>query len=972
MANLTPPPPSAAASKPVRVRFGRFELDEANASLTCEGKPIALAPTPFAVLCALVRQGGSLVTKNALLDEVWGHRFVTESVLKTVVGELRTALEDDARQPRFIETVSRRGYRFVASTTAPAPPPRARGGEAAAAGDPSFIGREEALERLHAAWDRACTGKRSIVWVAGEPGIGKTTLIEHFIDHPRRDRNACAGSAWSSTVRANPICRCSRLWGSCAARDPSLATLLRTVAPTWLLQLPWLCTADERDALRHELAGVGPERMLREMGELLDRYTEHRPLLLVTEDLHWSDRATIQLLNYIARRHGDSRLMWLASFRLSEVVALDHPLSPVRHGLRLHRLCDEIVLDPFSESEMARYIAERAPAIAADEAFIRALHERTDGVPLFIAHVMTDLVSASPQGLDGDGAAVRIARMAVPENLAAIIDHYIARLGDEQRAILSAAAVCGVEFRVQTLADVLGSEAAAVAQACDELVREQLWLAAPLAQDGRDAADLPYSFKHALFRQVLYERTAAVARSQLHRKVGSALERERAAGAPIAAAELAMHFERGRDAVSALRYYAEAAEAALLHFSPSEGMALAERGLGLVEQAAPGAERDAVEITLATLQGICAGHLLGVSSGHAKAAYGRAYALLSSFPRHRLRELLLHGLGLTLCMRAEYGEAMELAERCVSLASATNDPLLLLGACTVQGEVLMLQGRPREGVEWTERGLGVIEPLDLHADDSFAPQVTMLGLLGIHLLHLGRVDASRRRLQQARERADRWAQPMAKLIAMWLDALSAVRLGDSPRVAALAEDMASLVEKHALAQGRTAARWFRGWAMSRTGQPREGYRLIREAYEENTRLGMRAGGSEVLGYAADALLLAGDLDAAEAQLSQALRIAETQGERVYLPQLLAIEAAIARSRGRRDDAEASIRRSIAEAREQQAPWLELTSLMELCESVDATARDRRALAALLELLPEATATSTVARARALLDGSKAR
>src|SRR5215471_14572290 len=99
-----------------RLRFDRFELDEADARLMCAGEPVALAPKPFAVLCALARNPGRLVTKNALLDLVWGHRFVTESVLKTAVSEVRAALGDDPRQPRYIETVSRRGYRFIAST----------------------------------------------------------------------------------------------------------------------------------------------------------------------------------------------------------------------------------------------------------------------------------------------------------------------------------------------------------------------------------------------------------------------------------------------------------------------------------------------------------------------------------------------------------------------------------------------------------------------------------------------------------------------------------------------------------------------------------------------------------------------------------------------------------------------------------------------------------------------------------------
>ena len=99
-----------------RLRFDRFELDEAEARLTCAGEPVALAPKPFAVLCALARAPRMLVTKNALLDAVWGHRFVTESVLKTAISEVRAALDDDPKQPRYIETVSRRGYRFIAAT----------------------------------------------------------------------------------------------------------------------------------------------------------------------------------------------------------------------------------------------------------------------------------------------------------------------------------------------------------------------------------------------------------------------------------------------------------------------------------------------------------------------------------------------------------------------------------------------------------------------------------------------------------------------------------------------------------------------------------------------------------------------------------------------------------------------------------------------------------------------------------------
>ena len=97
-------------------RFDHYVLDEADARLTRGGEPVPLAPKPFAVLCALARIPGKLLTKNELLDLVWGHRFVTNASLKSAISELRAALEDDPKHPRYIATVSRRGYRFIAAS----------------------------------------------------------------------------------------------------------------------------------------------------------------------------------------------------------------------------------------------------------------------------------------------------------------------------------------------------------------------------------------------------------------------------------------------------------------------------------------------------------------------------------------------------------------------------------------------------------------------------------------------------------------------------------------------------------------------------------------------------------------------------------------------------------------------------------------------------------------------------------------
>ena len=156
----------------------------------------------------------------------------------------------------------------------------------------------------------------------------------------------------------------------------------------------------------------------------------------------------------------------------------------------------------------------------------------------------------------------------------------------------------------------------------------------------------------------------------------------------------------------------------------------------------------------------------------------------------------------------------------------------------------------------------------------------------------------------------------------------------------------------------------------RKGRPHEGYRLIREAYEHNTLLGMRAGASEVLGYAAEALLLAGDVEGAQTQLREALQIADALGEGVYLPQLLLLQAAISRAHGKPDAGAASVRRAVEEAREQQAPWLELLALVELCVHHNASTAERQALAELVDQLPEAAGTEPVERARSLLQSAK--
>ncbi len=954
-------------SSVLHVNFGEFELDEQNALLLRSGKAVPLAPIPFNLLCTLLRQPQALLSKHELLDLVWGHRFVSASVLKGAISDIRNVLGDDSSHPSYIETVSRRGYRFIAAIESKRNEPVVQRLDVNGPSDGTnapvfqteqeclFVGRKIELARLQRAWACAVRGHRAIIsWVVGEPGIGKTALIEHFLstlDGVVYVRGQCVQHHGSS----EPYLPVLEALAELCRRDERAAPLLRAVAPTWLLQLPWLCTAEQREALLHELVGSNPQRMLRELGEFMDRYTQHQPLLLITEDLHWGDHSTIQLIDYLARRRGNGRLMWLGSFRLTEIIAFTHPLKELRHELRRQGLCEEIVLDSFSEADVAVYVQERAPEMVANECFIQALHERTSGVPLFVASITNEVITRSV-GHDAI-EALTLACTTIPESLSELIDHYVTKLPDDRRRLLVAAAVCGMELHVEALSRVLELDVVPIAEACHELAREQFWLLLqrPTEYETEDAGPC-YVFRHALFRQRLYDGMAASTRTELHRRFGVALERERSAGRMVAAAKLAMHFDRGRVPLMALRYYAEAAQAALLHLSPAECMSLTERALILIEQAPASMERDSLEITLTTLRGCAAFHTLGAGEDTRK-SYQRAARRLLDLPAHPMAGLALHGLGFLLTLRGEYSEALIVAARAQALAGESQDPLLMLAACSTEGHVLTMQGNFVAARTALELALPSLERVNATAEHYFIgfiadPQATIQGLLSLALTQLGLLTQAREQLQHAYSRSRQLAQPMALMVTIWFDALCGIRLGDVARVMVLAREMRSLVEEYSLAQGRAAYCWFQGWAEAQCGKPHEGFLQIRKAYEENRALGMISGGSETLGYAAEALVLQGDLAQAQLQLDQALELVDCYGERIVLPQLLLIQAKIDSAYGESTAAATSVRRALVEARSQGACWLELLALTELCESGYSRPEERDELIKLVAQLAE--------------------
>jgi AAA ATPase-like protein len=323
-----------------------------------------LRPKAFRLLRYLAEHPQRLVTQEELLKAVWQHTYVNEGLLRGYIRELRGLLGDDAKAPRFIETASGRGYRFIASIPSPPsiPSPIESSVPPTLQPPPGFVGRREELAQLHTALGQALLGERQVVFVVGEPGIGKTTLIDAFLAQivGARDlwvgRGQCiehhgAGEAYLPLLEA---------FGGLLRREGrTLIPLLRRQAPTWLVQMPASMEEAEREALSRQLFGSTQERMARELAEAIEALAAERPLVLWLEDLHWSDFSTVDVLAMLARRREPARLLVVGTYRPAEVIASEHPLRAMVRELEAHAQCWGLPLGFLTSPEVTQYLAGR-------------------------------------------------------------------------------------------------------------------------------------------------------------------------------------------------------------------------------------------------------------------------------------------------------------------------------------------------------------------------------------------------------------------------------------------------------------------------------------------------------------------------------------------------------------------------------------------------------------------------------------
>ncbi len=623
--------------------FTPFQLDLDNEQLWREEAVVPIRPKLFAILRYLAEHPRRLVTREELKSAAWPTTVVSESVLRGAIRELRDLLDDEATNAKFIETVPYRGYRFLPTLTispvqnstfrvssSPPLPPSDRGKESSLFSQPCpwplasetrLVGRNTELQQLHHWWTKAVDGERQMVFVTGEPGIGKTMLVDAFLSGLTGQ-----GTGNSTPIPTDPrslipvpwIVRgqCIEYYGASEAYLPVLEALgrlcrqpggahaitsLGRYAPTWLVQMPALVDDAQLETLQRKVQGATRERMLREVAEALEVLTAKRPLALVLEDVHWSDTSTLDLLSSLAQRRGQARLLLLATYRPADVIVNQHPLRTLKQELQGRGQCKELPLRFLTLAEVEQYLAVRFPQHQFPPALSRTLQQRTEGNPLFMVNVVDEWVR---QGVLSESneqwqltTEVKDLAAGTPESLRQMIEQQFSRLTIEERRVLETASVIGSEFSAIAVAANLDEQEENVEEWCENLTKREQFLQARGIETQADGAITGrYGFLHALYPQVLYEQLAPVRRVHLHRRIGQWEEKRAGTRVSEIAAELAMHFERGQDYERAELYLVQATDNARRRRAYQEEITLLTRALAILKHLPENLERVQLEL----------------------------------------------------------------------------------------------------------------------------------------------------------------------------------------------------------------------------------------------------------------------------------------------------------------------------------------------------------------------------------------
>lgn len=967
---------------PGALRFLGYTLDPANARLSGVGRPIDLRPKSMALLAYLVTRPGQLLTKEELLAAVWPDTAVSDWVLTTCIRELRAALGDDSRRPRIIQTVHRRGYRFIAEVgeSSASAPGLAEAEQRAPSPRPALVGREAELEEL-SSWLREATARRrQIGFVAGEAGMGKTALVDAFVEAslagdpaPWIARGGCIEPHGPGEPYLPVLDALGRLFASGSAA--LLLPLLRRHAPSWLLQLPAVLEEHEIESLERRLGASGRQRMLREMAAFVEALPQ--PLLLVLDDLHWCDHATLDLLAVFAQRQEPAPLCVIGTYRPVEVAVSEHPLKRMHYELRAHSRCRDLWLQPLAEPALAEYLQGRWPGLEDVDAVARSVHRRTDGNPLFLVSVADALASDGEVVPTAAGFRLQSAGDALgsglPSGLREMIASQSERLSESDRELLRRGSLVGRRFPAALVAATLDGDVLAVEERLAWLARRGQLIRAAGESRWPDATVAGcYEFIHVLYQVVLRDDVPPAARRSHHARIAERLEQAHAGRPGDVAAELAHHFEAAEQPDRAIRYLARAAERAARVGAAREAVARLRHGIALLDALPETPERTRRSIRLLIDLGRALPALQGYVRPDAELAFERARVLSEGIEDRGGQVGSLIGLASTWFARARFDRANEAVAGMSRLAEQMPVPMLEFAVHVFEGLLRYHVGSLADARLHFEAATAMSE-LRLPTF-SIDPRITVLAYLASTLLHQGLPDQARARLREAADQSAANGRPFERANLLEIECNVALLLRDYAALATIAEEARIFGADHDVSTTAAVGSVGCGLCAVLGGETEQGLALLRSGIEAYRSNGHGLWLAFLLGTLAFALAESGDPKGALLPLAEARALIEATREQRVGAELFRLEGVV---RGRLGDAEAEERwlaRAVETARAQGARWLELRATVSLADfarreagaGADARRRARDALARQLESIREGHDTADLRAARALL------
>jgi predicted ATPase len=629
--------------------------------------------------------------------------------------------------------------------------------------------------------------------------------------------------------------------------------------------------------------------------------------------------------------------MLVVNYRPTELSAGEgeHPLREIARELVSARLAEEMALGSLDAADVATFLQVRFAGAALPEAFARRLHQRTGGHALFLVHLVDHLVEqgvlAEQHGrwaLREQGATwTDVLDKQVPRSVRAMIEAQLERLDADERRVLEAAAVAGVECGAAAVAGALGdADVARVEQVCDELGRRQRFLVpCGVAEWADGTVASRFRFVHELFHNVVYEQIGPARRTQAHRSLGERIEAAWGERAAEQSAELAMHFERGRDWPRAARHLRHAADAAARQYAHREAIDYLRRALAAIERLGASDRAAAGELPVLVSLGVNLQIVHGSAAAEVEQVFARAGALCGA-AKDQADDIqkffpVLWGVWVFHKVRSDLGRAAVLARELLELARRANDPALLIQAHQAACVTALCQGNPALTVDHMRQAEAIYDPAKHPANTprfGQDPGVACLAFGAVALALLGRDDealaASDRALALARD-----AAPSTRAIAWHFTAMLHQLRGDAKATARHAQAELKVATDEGFSFWRAGGTIFHGWAAAAAARgASEGIDEIRRGLEAWGATGSRTYQPYYLGLLGDALLRHDRIDEAAATIEQALAAARALPEGLYEAELLRLSAEISSRRGARAEATARLTESAAIAKRQGA------------------------------------------------------